>query len=87
MVPAQKEVRRDPDEPDIIEFTLHNGKVLRGTNEQVAAIMEEDVKLKAEMLSKSVIEEVAKEQIRDTDKPIKEEEFLNIQANLIKKHN
>ena len=49
--------------------------------------MEEDDKLKAEMLSKPVIEKVAEEEIRDTDKPIKNEEFLKIQANLIKKHN
>ena len=49
--------------------------------------MEEDDKLKSELLNKSVIEKVAEEAIRDTDKPIKNEEFLHIQANLIKKHN
>lgn len=87
LVPAKKEVRRNPDEPEIIEVTLHNRKIFRGTNEQAAAIVEEDEKIKAEMFSKSVIEKVAEEEIRDTDKPIKNEEFLKIQANLIKKHN
>ena len=33
LVPAPKEVRRDLDELDIVEVTLHNGKVCRGTHE------------------------------------------------------
>ncbi|PWA52348.1 hypothetical protein CTI12_AA455900 [Artemisia annua] len=57
LVNAPKEVRPDPDAPAIIEIILHNGKVFRGTNEQVAVMMEREDIVKAELLSKPVIAE------------------------------
>ncbi|PWA84580.1 concanavalin A-like lectin/glucanase domain-containing protein [Artemisia annua] len=87
LVNAPKEVRPDPDAPVLIEIILHNGKVFRGTNEQVTEVMEREDRIKAELLSKPVIAEVAKEVIRETDQSIKGEQFLQLQADMIKEAN
>jgi hypothetical protein len=87
LVPASKEVRRDPDALELVEVTLHNGKIFRGTNEEVAAALEEDDKLKAELLSKPVITEVAKEVIKESNQDLEGEEFVRLQANMIKEAN
>ncbi|PWA94156.1 hypothetical protein CTI12_AA062920 [Artemisia annua] len=76
LVPATRKVHRDPDEPILFEVTLHNGKVFRGTNEEVAAALEEDDKLKAELLM-----------IKETNQTIKGEQFLKLQADMIKEAN
>ncbi|PWA76326.1 hypothetical protein CTI12_AA235590 [Artemisia annua] len=52
LIMATRKVRRDPEEPVLFEVTLHNGKVFRGTNEEVAAALEEDDKIKNELLSR-----------------------------------
>ncbi|PWA52702.1 KH domain-containing protein [Artemisia annua] len=77
LIRATREVRRDPDEPILFEVTLHNGKVFRGTNEEVAAALEEDDKLKNELLSRPVISEVATEVIKETKKNIPGEHRLS----------
>ena len=87
LVPASKKVRKDPDEPVLVEVILHNGKVFKGTNEEVAAALEEDDKLKAELLSKVVIQEVAKEVIKETNQEMRSEQFLKAQANMLKQAN
>ncbi|PWA62498.1 protein kinase superfamily protein [Artemisia annua] len=87
LVKATREVRRDPDEPILFEVTLHNGKIFRGTNEEVAAALEEDDKLKNELLSRPVISEVATEVIKETKKKIPGEQFLKLQADMIREAN
>ncbi|PWA59151.1 hypothetical protein CTI12_AA382540 [Artemisia annua] len=87
LVKATREVRRDPDEPILFEVTLHNGKIFRGTNEEVAAALEEDDKLKNELLNRPVISEVATEVIKETKKKIPGEQFLKLQADKIREAN
>ncbi|PWA85648.1 hypothetical protein CTI12_AA148180 [Artemisia annua] len=87
LIKATREVQRDPNEPVLFEVTLHNGKVFRGTNEEVAAALEEDDKIKNELLSRPVISEVATEVIKETKQTIEGEQFLKLQADIIREAN
>lgn len=78
IVKATREVRPDPDAPVLIDITLHNVKVFRGTHVEVVAAMEEDEKIRAKLLSKPMIAEVSKEVIKETKQNIRGEQFLQL---------
>ena len=61
--------------------------MFRGTNEEVAAALEEDDKIKNELLSRPVIAEVATEVIKETKQKIQGEQFLKLQADMIREAN
>ncbi|GKF16542.1 hypothetical protein Tco_0061460, partial [Tanacetum coccineum] len=85
---ASKEVRRDPNEAALIDFQLHDGRVVKMTHEEIYQYLEKAKKVKIIELSKPEIGKVIAVEVKAVEnndirdiKPHKEFTFGNFGIN------